>query len=63
MVSFEETRGVFLIQAPRRLSTENRDVIYYPNQQTPLWIVFKYKLVEKDIEEKAVEVEVNLIVE
>ena len=54
-----DTNETVYIEAPAKLSSENREVLYYPNQQTPLWIIFQYAI-EKEEQEDLLEVKFDL---
>jgi hypothetical protein len=43
----EEVNEVFKIDAPKKLDSTSKKVIYYPNAEVPIWMVFWYKFVEE----------------
>ncbi len=58
--SLQDTRGTFIIKAPARLKND-KEVVYFPSQETPLWVVFKYKIEEEKVQEEAFELKVDLL--
>jgi hypothetical protein len=60
-VIIEETNEIFTIMAPAKLSKHHKHVKYYPNQETPIWVIFMYKLEKLDEVETPFELKVNLL--
>ena len=57
----KKSEEIFTLKTPRQISRHHREIIHYPNEETRLWIIFKYGL-EKPIEnEQAVKIKTDLI--
>ncbi len=59
-VHLEEVKQSFSLPAPGKLSSKT-EVVHYPSEETPFWIIFKYQLEEEAKQETPVEVKINLM--
>lgn len=58
--SLHETNETFFIPVPGVIQRNSQRAFYYPDQETPFWIVFKYILEEKKEEEPPMVIKVDL---
>jgi hypothetical protein len=59
-VEVEETEELIYITPPRKLSPKAAIKSYYPNQETPLYVIYKYEMeIPKEIAEDVVSIDLT----
>jgi hypothetical protein len=58
-ITLKDTSRTFIISSPGMLKPKQKEVIYFPDEETTTWVIFKFKF-ESLVEEESIEVKVKM---